>query len=63
MSTGSRSLHDIAASGDAKALSSMLMGEVDVNNVMAGRVSMQLYFWRISFCVLCGSGWAVSPAK
>ena len=63
MSSSSRSLHDIAATGDAKALSAMLIGEVDVN--MADRVSMDLCFRRISLCshLLHGSaGWTVLPA-
>jgi hypothetical protein len=33
MSTSSRTLHDIAATGDAKALSAMLIGEVEVDSV------------------------------
>ena len=49
MSTGSRFLHDIAATGDAKALSEMLIGEVDVN--IADRVSRE----RRQFKRLCGS--------
>ena len=36
-----KSLHCIAEAGDAKALSAMLVGQVDVD--MVNRVSMQLY--------------------
>ena len=41
MSGSSRSLQYIAGTGDVKALSAMLVGQVDVD--MVNRVSMQLY--------------------
>ena len=41
MSIGSRSLHCIVETGDAKALSAMLVVQVDVD--MVDGVSMQLY--------------------
>jgi hypothetical protein len=53
MSNRTRSLHDIAATGDAEALSAMLIGEVDVN--MADRVSNAILLQAHNIlCVLHG---------
>jgi hypothetical protein len=51
MSTHSRTLHDIARTGDAEALSAMLIGEVDVN--MVDRVSLYRNEWQyiVRFCI------------